>query len=72
MGYFTGAIKNHSCAVSNRNFFFFLIFYGRDRPRPSNFFTGVFGRWRNRARFLTFTATPTLDANSHTSGINEH
>jgi hypothetical protein len=31
------------------------FFYGRDRPRPSNFFTGVFGRWHDRARLLTFT-----------------
>jgi hypothetical protein len=23
---------------------FVYFFYGRDRPRPSNFFTGIFGR----------------------------
>jgi hypothetical protein len=63
VGYFTGAIKNHSRAVFHRNYFAWrkwgiseeLFFYGRDRPRPSNYFTGVFRRWRDRARFLTFT-----------------
>jgi hypothetical protein len=37
---------------------FFL--HGRDRPRPSIFFTGIFGRWRDRARFLTFTDAQVL------------
>jgi hypothetical protein len=32
-----------------------VIFYGSDQPRPSNFITGVFGHWRDRALFLTFT-----------------
>jgi hypothetical protein len=31
------------------------FFYGRERQRPSNFFTAIFGRWLDCAHFLTFT-----------------
>jgi hypothetical protein len=50
MGYFTGAIKNHSRAVSHRNYF--ACFTGTIDHAPQ-IFMGVF--WRDRARFLTFT-----------------
>jgi hypothetical protein len=37
---------------------------------PLNFFTGVFGRWRNHARFLTFTAFQGHRGQTLKSGVN--
>jgi hypothetical protein len=37
------------------NFFFFFFLRARSTT-PLKYFTGVFGRWRDHARFLTFTA----------------
>jgi hypothetical protein len=49
VGYFTGAIKNHSRVVSHRNYFAWQK-WGISEEQE-----WFFGRWRDRARFLTFT-----------------
>jgi hypothetical protein len=36
-------------------FYFFFFFLRAQSTTPLKFFMGVFGRWRDRARFLTFT-----------------
>jgi hypothetical protein len=41
-------------------------------PRPSNVFTGVFGRWRDRARFLTFTGKSCAGDKKNTMSIPNH
>jgi hypothetical protein len=44
-----------SCLIFNKTIFFFT---GTIDHAPQILFTRVFGHWRDRARFLTFTVFP--------------